>query len=112
VVETGHLDAIQADSGTNGGGSNDRIDNEADFNAGQDIADMQSNADSQQRQLAAGSQSAFATANTRFAAIQQPNLIGTGLQIAGAYASAAAQTKTRQSASWREVHLIHVMEVP
>jgi len=83
MIETGHLQALAADSGTNGGGSNDRVGNEADFNAGQDIATMQANASSQQRQMVNQLQGNYSQAVSRTASIQQPSLIGTGLQIAG-----------------------------
>lgn len=83
MIETGHLQALAADSGTNGGGSNDRVTNEANFNAGQDIAAMQANASSQQRQMASQLDGSYAQAVSRTASIQQPSLIGTGLQIAG-----------------------------
>jgi hypothetical protein len=83
MIETGHLQALAIDSGTNGGGSNDRVTNEANFNEGQDIAAMQANASSAQRQLAAQASGAYSQAVSRDASIQQPSLIGTGLQIAG-----------------------------
>ncbi|WP_124677697.1 hypothetical protein [Burkholderia cenocepacia] len=83
MIETGHLQALAADSGTNGGGSNDRVTNEANFNAGQDIAAMQANASSQQRQMVGQLDGSYAQAVSRTASIQQPSLIGTGLQIAG-----------------------------
>ncbi|UEP39982.1 hypothetical protein [Burkholderia sp. B21-005] len=83
MIETGHLQALAADSGTNGGGSNDRVANEANFNAGQDIATMQANASSQQRQMVNQLSGSYAQAVSRTASIQQPSLIGTGLQIAG-----------------------------
>lgn len=83
MIETGHLQALAADSGTNGGGSNDRVTNEANFNAGQDIAAMQANASSQQRQAVSALRGDYAQAASRTASIQQPSLIGTGLQIAG-----------------------------
>lgn len=100
MVETGHLQALAADSGTNGGGSNDRVTNEANFNAGQDIAAMQANASSAQRQLVSQLNGSYAQAQSRVASVQQPSLIGTGLQIAGgsmsAYNSGQA-AKTRAS---------------
>lgn len=83
MIETGHLQALAADSGTNGGGSNDRVTNEANFNAGQDIAAMQANASSAQRQMVNQLSGSYAQAASRTASIQQPSLIGTGLQIAG-----------------------------
>lgn len=88
MIETGHLNALAADSGTNGGGSNDRVTNEANFNAGQDIAAMQNNASSAQRQLADQAKGAYSQEASRDAAIQQPSLIGTGLQIVGSSLSA------------------------
>jgi hypothetical protein len=89
MVETGHLQALSAESGTNGGGSNDRVTNEANFNAGTDIATMQNTAASQQRALADQARGSFATASQRMSSIQQPSLIGTGLAIAGAGLSSA-----------------------
>ncbi len=83
MIETGHLQALAVDSGTNGGGSNDRVTNEANFNAGQDIAAMQANASSAQRQMVSQLDGSYAQAVSRTASIQQPSLIGTGLQIAG-----------------------------
>ena len=100
MIETGHLNALAADSGTNGGGSNDRVANEANFNAGQDIAAMQNNASSAQRQLAMQASGAYSQAVSRDAAIQQPSLIGTGLQIAGSTLSAYnSQQSTKARAS-------------
>jgi hypothetical protein len=89
LVETGHLQALANESGTNGGGSNDRVTNEAAFNAGTDIATMENTAASQQRSLADQARGTYATAQQRMSSIQQPSLIGTGLQIAGAGLSSA-----------------------
>jgi hypothetical protein len=89
MIETGHLQALSNESGTNGGGSNDRVTNEANFNAGTDIATMQANAESQQRALADQARGAYSTAQQRMSSIHQPSLIGTGLQIAGAGLSSA-----------------------
>ncbi|WP_124532461.1 virion core protein, T7 gp14 family [Burkholderia cepacia] len=83
MIETGHLQALAVDSGTNSGGSNDRVTSEANFNAGQDIAAMQANASSQQRQMVSALRGDYAQASSRMASVQQPSLIGTGLQIAG-----------------------------
>lgn len=100
MIETGHLQALATDSGTNGGGSNDRVTNEANFNAGQDIAAMQANASSQQRQALAGLRGDYAQAASRMASVQQPSLIGTGLQIAGgALNSYTSLQKTKYQAS-------------
>lgn len=89
MIETGHLQALSNESGTNGGGSNDRVTNEANFNGGTDIATLQANAESQQRQLSMQANGAYSQAAQRMSSIQQPSLIGTGLQIAGAGLSAA-----------------------
>lgn len=98
MIETGHLQALAIDSGTNGGGSNDRVTNEANFNAGQDIAAMQANASSAQRQLAEQASGSYSQAVSRDASIQQPSLIGTGLQIAG---SSLSSYTSLQSAKLR-----------
>jgi hypothetical protein len=90
MVETAHLQALANESGTNGGGSNDRVTNEANFNAGTDLATMQANAASSQRQLVNQLNGGYATAEQRMSSIQQPSLIGAGLQIAGAATSAYA----------------------
>ncbi|WP_427311041.1 virion core protein, T7 gp14 family [Cupriavidus sp. H39] len=84
MVETAHLRALSAESGTTGG-TNDRVDNEANFNAGQDMAAISGNAQAAQRQLAQQARGSYATVTSRQAQIQPPSLIGTGLQIGGAY---------------------------
>jgi len=89
MVETAHLQALANESGT-AGGSNDRVTNEANFNAGTDLATMQANAASSQRQLVNQLNGGYATAEQRMSNIQQPSLIGAGLQIAGAATSAYA----------------------
>lgn len=100
MIETGHLQALAVDSGTNGGGSNDRVTNEANFNAGQDIAAMQANASSTQRQMVNQLSGSYAQAVSRTASIQQPSLIGTGLQIAGgALNSYTSLQRTKYQAS-------------
>lgn len=100
MVETGHLEAISNESGTNGGGSNDRVTNEANFNSGTDIATLQANAESQQRALADQARGAYSTAEQRMSSIQQPSLIGTGLQIAASTTSQyASQQRANQIAS-------------
>ncbi|MDR5731270.1 hypothetical protein QCE47_02755 [Caballeronia sp. LZ025] len=102
LVETGHLQALANESGTNGGGSNDRVTNEANFNSGTDIATMQANAASQQRDLANQARGAAAQASQRMSSIQQPSLIGTGLQIAASTTSLyASQQRANDAASGR-----------
>ncbi|SMG43161.1 hypothetical protein SAMN06265784_104142 [Paraburkholderia susongensis] len=96
MVETGHLQALANDSGTNGGGSNDRVTNEANFNAGQDIAAIQANASSAQRQLVGQLNGSYAQAVSRDASIQQPSLIGTGLQIASGVGNAYTRGQAAQ----------------
>ncbi|MFM0347668.1 virion core protein, T7 gp14 family [Paraburkholderia sp. RL17-347-BIC-D] len=102
MVETGHLQALANESGTNGGGSNDRVTNEANFNAGQDMATMEANASSAQRQLVNQLNGSYSQAVSRDASIQQPSLIGTGLQIASGVGSAytrGAAAKARAQGS-------------
>lgn len=97
LVETGHLQALANESGT-AGGSDDRVTNEADFNAGSDIATIQANTASQQRQLINNLNGSYATAEQRDASIVNPSLIGTGLQIA---ASTTSQYTAGQYAKQR-----------
>jgi len=86
MMETAHLRALANESGTSGG-SNDRVTNEANFNAGQDMAAIEGNSQAAQRQLAQAARSGYATAVSRQSQVAQPSLIGTGLQIGAAYAN-------------------------
>lgn len=95
LVETGHLNALANESGT-AGGSDDRVTNEANFNAGTDIATIQANTASQQRQLINNLNGSYATAEQRDASIVNPSLIGTGLQIGASTTSLYAQGQNAQ----------------
>lgn len=83
LKETGRLSTIAGELG-GAGGSNARIVNEAGFNATHDIATIEAN------RLNGGTQRGMEVrgihSNTQSAmnSIQQPSLIGTGLQIGGA----------------------------
>jgi hypothetical protein len=96
MVETGHLQALANESGTSGG-SNDRVTNEANFNAGSDIATIQANTESSQRQIIGSLSGAYAQAQQRDANIQTPSLIGTGLQIAGSGLSSYSQLEAAKA---------------
>lgn len=96
MVETGHLQALANESGTTGG-SNDRVTNEANFNAGTDIATIQANTASSQRQLISNLNGAYATAQQRDASIVNPSLVGTGLQIAGSGVSSYTQLQAAKA---------------
>ncbi|MCY0856442.1 virion core protein, T7 gp14 family [Cupriavidus sp. D39] len=98
MIETGHLQALANESGTTGG-SNDRVTNEANFSAGQDIAAIQGNSQAAQKQLAQAARSGYATAVSRQSQVQQPSLIGAGLQIAGTYVSQQAKVDQAKSAA-------------
>lgn len=98
MIETAHLRALASESGTTGG-SNDRVTNEANFNAGQDIAAIQGNSQAAQRQLAQAARSGYATAVTRQSQVQQPSLIGAGLQIAGTYVGQQAKAEQAKTAA-------------
>lgn len=92
LIETGHLQALANESGT-AGGSDDRVTNEANFNAGTDIASIQANTESSQRQIIGSLNGSYAQAQQRSASIVNPSLIGTGLQIAGGALSAETNLK-------------------
>ncbi len=91
-IESARLRAVNGESGL-AGGSNDRILNESFFNTGTDMASIEANRSAQQKQLIQEAKSIRAGAQTSMSQIQRPSLIGTGLQIAGAAATAATRSK-------------------
>lgn len=75
------------------GSSAEKVAGEADFNAAQDIATIESNRKGSQQQLAREGQAYTSQAQSRVNAARAPSLIGTGLQIA----SAVVDTQTRNT---------------
>jgi len=85
MIERGRLAAIAADSGMGGGVSVTRMENESRFTEGTDVATIDRNRKNALAQIYAEAKGAQAGATTRMSSISTPSLLGTGLQIAGAY---------------------------
>lgn len=91
-IETARLRVLGGESGLSGG-SNDRIENESQFNKGTDIAALESNRRNSLTQLYQEGRAIRGDQQARINSIKRPSLIGTGLQIAGAATDAAATHK-------------------
>ena len=83
MIETARLRVLGGESGL-AGGSNDRIENESQFNLGTDIASIESNRRNSLNQLHQEGKAIRASGQGQINTIKRPSLIGTGLQIAGA----------------------------
>lgn len=81
---------LTAALGGMGGTTADRVLNESGFNEGQDMATLTANAQSREFQAQNERVAGARHANQELASIRQPNLIGAGLQIAGAGLNAGA----------------------
>lgn len=90
TVERGRLIAASAETGL-GGNLTDRFMNQSDFNTGQDITSIQRNAKNTSDQQQLQKQGAYTSSQGRLNTIEQPSLLGAGLQIAGAYANYQAK---------------------
>jgi hypothetical protein len=82
MIERAKLRVAGGESGLFGG-SNDRVVNESSFNAGTDIASIESNRQNSLRQIEQEGKGIRAGSISQISRIQRPSLIGTGLQIAG-----------------------------
>jgi hypothetical protein len=83
TIERGRLRAIQGESGLSGV-TQERIINESAFNEGTDIAAIEGNRKNSIKQSQVERGSLRANSQSQLNTIQQPSLIGTGLQIVGA----------------------------
>lgn len=92
MIEQARLRVIGGESGLSGG-SNDRIENESQFNLGTDIASIESNRRNYMKQLGEEGKSLGAGNQSQINQIKRPSLIGTGLQIAGSAVDAATTKK-------------------
>jgi hypothetical protein len=92
MIERARLRVIGGESGLTGG-SNDRIENESQFNLGTDIASIESNRQNSMRQLGEEGKQLRAGSQTQINQVKRPSLIGTGLQIAGSAVDAATTHK-------------------
>lgn len=92
MIETARLRVLGGESGL-AGGSNDRIENESQFNRGTDIASIESNRRNVLTQLYQEGRAIRTGEQNRINSIKRPSLIGTGLQIAGAATDAATTHK-------------------
>lgn len=99
MIERGKIAAVLAESGLGGGVTADRITNESRFTEGTDVGAINSNRDATIAQLKAEARGATAGANSRLATIQQPSLIGTGLQIGATSFDQYNKNQTRSSKS-------------
>lgn len=93
--EMSRLSVIAGESGTMGG-TNDRVIRESAFNAGQDMATIEANRAAGIKQTQTEAEGLRARATSNLNSIKQPSLIGTGLQIAGAFADAGARTQSNR----------------
>ena len=93
LIEEGRLKAIGAESGLTGV-TNDRIVQESENNADQDIATIEANRVRAAEQAHAQASARQTGANIQLTSVRRPSSLGTGLQIAGTAASTyAAFTK-------------------
>jgi hypothetical protein len=96
MIEQARLRVIGGESGLSGG-SNDRIENESQFNLGTDIASLESNRRNALNQLYQEGKSLQAGNEAQIRQVRRPSLIGTGLQIAGVATNAAANYKAAKN---------------
>lgn len=90
MIEQGKLRTISGETGLTGV-STDRIQAESQFNLGTDLATINQNRANTLNQAAAGANSNLAKSQSQMNSITRPSLIGTGLQIAGAYGTYAGE---------------------
>jgi len=99
--EASRLSVIAGESGTMGG-SNDRVVNEAAFNASHDIATIEANRLNTQGQITAEAQGIAARTQSSLNSIKRPSLIGTGLQIAGGFVDAGTRRERNRAPTVHE----------
>lgn len=79
-IEQGRLRTIQGESGLSGN-SQDRVLGESLFNEGTDIASIEGNREASIKQSRMQAQATRSSSRNSLASVNQPSLIGTGLQI-------------------------------
>lgn len=84
LIERGRLRVMAAESGLQGN-STDQIERQSRFDEGFDMARIEGNRKNSQQQAYADAKAGRAGSQSRINSIKHPSLIGTGLQIAGAY---------------------------
>lgn len=95
-VELGRMRTMGAESGLAGINAG-RLEGEVEFNAGSDVSTISANRTARQNQLTAEAEGLRAGSSARLASIKQPSLIGTGLQIAGAYVNGETRTQANRT---------------
>jgi len=83
-VATAQLRAVAGESGLSGG-SQERVVSQAQVTYGRDIATIEANRIRSDAQASRGIVANNASASAKQASVVRPSIIGTGLQIAGAY---------------------------
>lgn len=96
MIERARLRVFSGESGLSGG-SADRLQTMSRMNEGTDMATIEQNRRNTQEQLFEEAKAGNAQARSRLNSIQQPSLIGAGLQIAGAYYKDKAETERIKS---------------
>lgn len=96
MIENAKLRAISGESGL-AGISNDRMENESQFNLGTDIASIESNRQSTLKQIHQEGKAVRAGNQSQINQIQRPSLLGTGLQIAQGAVNAAGNYKAAKN---------------
>lgn len=92
MIERGRLRVFAGESGL-AGVSVDRIINVSRFNEGSDMATIEANRRNTVDQVAMDARAGFSSNQSRMNSIKKPDLIGAGLQIAGAHYQAKAEQK-------------------
>lgn len=83
LIDQARIKAIGAESGLSGG-TQDRIEAEAENSAATDMATIESNRKRQSEQAASQGMARTTQANVQLSGIRKPSALGAGLQIAGA----------------------------
>ena len=96
MIERSRLEAAGLANGVHGL-SVDAALREVDVNAAADVAAINANRESAQRQLSRGLEGARNNTTSRISSITRPSLAGVGLQIAGTYAGQQAKQKNRET---------------
>jgi hypothetical protein len=95
LIERGRLRVMSAESGLQGNSTN-QIERQSMFDEGFDMARIEGNRKNSQQQAYADARAGRAANQSRINSIQRPSLIGTGLQIAGAYYTDKARKEQAQ----------------
>jgi hypothetical protein len=98
LIDSARIRAVAGESGL-GGLSQERISQEAENNSQFDMATLERNRRNQNGQAHTSGLASATKGNIQLAGIQRPSQLGTGLQIAGAAASAYGSLSTPKAAA-------------